>query len=98
MSNNYVLNEQLKYIILSELKYYMDIDLRDDIINNQIKLYEIYNINYKIRDKIDFILIENENNYWEIWPYYLYGIFSVNYPFKLIPYIKWKINNIEQRL
>jgi hypothetical protein len=48
----------------------MDIDLRDDIINNQIKLYEIYNINYKIRDKIDFILIENENNYWEIWYFF----------------------------
>ena len=63
-----------------------------------VKGYEIYNINYKIRDKIDFILIENENNYWEILPYYLYGIFSVNYPFKLIPYIKWKIDNIVQRL
>ena len=67
------------------------------ILNSQYNYIYKFNIPFDIRNKKDYFYYYNSNK-WQCYPYYLSGIFVSETPMELIPYIKWKIDNIKQRL
>ena len=90
--NSYIYNNCIDNNCIDNNKY-----INYSIINSQF--LDIYqkNIVFKNNNKIDFFY--NYSNYnWYKYPYYILGVFLTEKPKELIPYIKWKIQNIKQRI
>ena len=76
-----------------------NIDENNYISNMQYYLLKNNNINTTLDMCKKYIYYKEDNyNGWEIYNYYLSPIFLLLFPEELIPYIKWKINNIKQRI
>ena len=58
---------------------------------------EKLNTNLKQCKKHFYYREENKND-WIVYNYYLSPIFILYYPEELVPYVKWKIKNIKQRI
>ena len=85
---------KIQYDFLNNNMYY-SIDYC--ILNLQHNIIYKNNITFNIYNKKDYFY-NNKNNNWYIYPYYISAIFLTNEPKELIPYIKWKIQNIKQRV
>ena len=89
---NPIYKNQYKYLensIYGEINY--------SILNSQFLSIYLNNIAFNTNNKKDYFFYYNNNN-WYKYPYYISGVFLTGLPIELIPYIKWKIENIKQRL
>jgi len=76
-----------------------NIDENNYISNMQYYLLKNKNIKTNLDKCKKYIYYKEDNfNGWEIYNYYLSPIFLLLFPEELIPYIKWKIKNIKQRI
>ena len=67
------------------------------ILNSHSNYIYKFNIPFDIKNKKDYLNYYNSNN-WYCYPYYLSGIFVSKKQIEFIPYIKWKLQNVKQRL
>ena len=99
MLRSEVIEPQIEYIKKEEEREENNrLNINIDILNNQKDLYRIYNICYSKKDKVYFYYREKSKYNWERCYYYLSGIFLTYYPINLLPFTRWKIENIKQRL
>tara|TARA_B100000989_G_C19373446_1_gene398433 strand:- start:12 stop:293 length:282 start_codon:yes stop_codon:yes gene_type:complete len=71
----------------------------NSISDRQYFLLKKENLNTNLKQCKKFIYYKEDNkNYWILYNYYLSPIFLLYYPEELVPFVKWKIKNIEQRI